>query len=88
MVPEVLAESELWQKVKEAGLVDADGQPTVSRTEAALLANMLAQRLGITNKWKVFERLWHRNNMRGDYNSALEQRKSLEIQERLKNILD
>jgi hypothetical protein len=88
VVPEVLAESELWQKVKEAGLVDADGQPTVSRTEAALLANMLAQRLGITNKWKVFERLWHRNNMRGDYNSALEQRKSLEIQERLKNILD
>ncbi len=87
-VPEVLAESELWQKVKEAGLVDADGQPTVSRTEAALLANMLALRLGITNKWKVFERLWHRNNMRGDYNSALEQRKSLEIQERLKNILD
>jgi hypothetical protein len=88
VVPEVLAESELWQKVKEAGLVDADGQPTVSRTEAALLANMLALRLGITNKWKVFERLWHRNNMRGDYNSALEQRKSLEIQERLKNILD
>lgn len=88
VVPEVLAESELWQKVKKAGLVDADGQPTVSRTEAALLANMLAQRLGITNKWKVFERLWHRNNMRGDYNSALEQRKSLEIQERLKNILD
>ena len=88
VVPEVLAESELWQKVKEAGLVDADGQPTVSRTEAALLANMLARRLGITNKWKVFERLWHRNNMRGDYNSALEQRKSLEIQERLKNILD
>ena len=66
VIPEVLAESELW----------------------ALLANMLARRLGITNKWKVFERLWHRNNMRGDYNSALEQRKSLEIQERLKNILD
>ena len=88
VIPEVLAESELWQKVKEAGLVDADGQPTVSRTEAALLANMLARRLGITNKWKVFERLWHRNNMRGDYNSALEQRKSLEIQERLKNILE
>ena len=88
VIPEVLAESELWQKVKEAGLVDADGQPTVPRAEAALLANMLGQRLGITNKGKGFERLWHRNNMRGDYNSALEQRKSLEIQERLKNILD
>ena len=31
-VPEVLADSEQWQKVMQAGLVDADGQPTVSRT--------------------------------------------------------
>ena len=35
VVPEVLAESALWQKVKEAGLVDADGQPTVSRGPTA-----------------------------------------------------
>jgi hypothetical protein len=86
-LPQVLAESELWQKVKEAGLVDDDGQPTVSRPEAALLADMLAERLGIRNKWKFFEQLWHRNNMRSDYNTALEQRKSLAFQERLKNIL-
>lgn len=87
IIPEVLANSELWQRVKQAGLVDDDGQPTVSRTEAALLADMLARRLGIANKWKLFEQLWHRNNMRGDYNTALEQRKSLKFQERLKNIL-
>lgn len=87
VIPEVLADSELWQKVKESGLVDADGQPTVSRPEAALLADMLARRLGIANKWKLFEQLWHRNNMRGDYNTALEQRKSLEFQEKLKSIL-
>ena len=87
-IPEVLADSEQWQHVIQAGLVDANGQPTVSRPEAALIADMLAEVLGITNKWKFFEQLWHRNNMRGDYNSALEQRKSLEIQERLKNILD
>lgn len=87
VIPEVLANSELWHKVQQAGLVNADGLPTVSRPEAALLADMLAERLGITNKWKFFERLWHRNNMRGDYNTALDQRKSLEFQERLKNIL-
>ena len=61
--------------------------PTVSRPEAALLADMLAERLGIANKWKFFEKLWHRNNMRSDYNTALDQRKSLEFQERLKHIL-
>ena len=86
-VPEVLAESELWQKVMQAGLVDCDGQPTVSRPEAAMIADMLAERLGITNKWKFFEQLWHRNNMRGDYNTALDQRKTLKFQERLKIIL-
>ena len=87
VTPEVLAGSELWHKVQQAGLVDADGLPTVSRPEAALLADMLAERLGIANKWKLFEKLWHRNNMRSDYNTALDQRKSLEFQERLKNII-
>lgn len=86
-VPAVLAESVLWEKVLEAGLVDDSGQPTVSRTEAALMANELAERLNIDHKWKLFEALWHRNNMRGDYNTALEQRKSLLFQEKLKKIL-
>ena len=85
-VPAELAESELWEKAQEAGLVDNDGQPTVSRTEAALLANELAERLNIAHKWKIFEALWNRNNMRGDYNTALEQRKSLLFQEKLKKI--
>ena len=85
-VPAELAESDLWKKVQEAGLVDAEGQPTVSRTEAALMANELAERLDIAHKWKLFEALWHRNNMRGDYNTALEQRKSLLFQEKLKKL--
>ena len=83
---EMLEKSELWQKLKDRGLVDESGQPTVSRPEAALMAGMLAEHLGITNKWKQFEQLWHRNNMRNDYNTALDQRKSLEFQEKLKNI--
>ena len=85
-IPAELAESDLWKKVQEAGLVDAEGQPTVSRTEAALMANELAERLDIAHKWKLFEALWHRKNMRGDYNTALEQRKSLLFQEKLKKL--
>lgn len=84
---EVLTTSAPWQRAQEAGLIGADGQPTVSRPEAALLANVLAAKLHIANKWKFFEVLWLRNNMRGDYNTALNQMKSLEFQERLKNIL-
>ena len=86
-VPELLAESELWERLKDLGLVNEEGQPTVSRTEAALMADMISMRLGIANKWKLFEKLWHRNNMRNDFNKALEQRKSLDFQEKLKMLL-
>ena len=86
-IPAELAESELWQKAKDAGLVDENNQPTVSRTEAALLADMLAGKLGIRNKWKMFETLWQRNNMRGDFNTALGQNKSLAFQDKLKKLL-
>ena len=86
-LPAVLAESELWERLKDEGLVDENGMPTVSRPEAALMADMLATRLNISNKWKMFERLWNRKNMRNDYNTALGQRKSLDFQEKLKNIL-
>ena len=57
-VPAVLAESELWQRLKDARLVDEHGQPLVSRPEAALMAYMLAERLHIDQKWKFFEQLW------------------------------
>ena len=86
-VPAVLAESELWLRLKDARLVDEHGQPLVSRPEAALMAYMLAERLHIDQKWKFFEQLWQRKNMRNDYNTALEQRKSLDFQDRLKEIL-
>lgn len=82
----MLIESEEWALAIDAGLIDEDGQPTVSRPEAALMANTMAERLDIKHKWKVFERLWQRKNMRGDYNTALDQRKSLLFQEKLKNI--
>jgi hypothetical protein len=83
---ERLIGSEEWALAISAGLIDEVNQPTVSRTEAALLANTIAERLGIKNKWKVFESLWQRKNMRGDYNTALDQRKSLIFQEKLKSI--
>ena len=76
----------LWQKAQRAGYVDDDYQPTISRTQSALLADAMAERLGIREKWKVFETLWNRKNMRGDYNDALSQRQSLEFREKLKNV--
>ena len=89
-LPEVLATEAamaLWKKAQAAGWVDANYQPLISRTQAALLADAMAERLGIREKWKVFEGLWHRKYMRSDYNLALTRKVSLDFQNELKRLL-
>lgn len=78
----------LWEQAVQAGWIDASHQPLISRTKAALLAYEMARRLGIENKWKMFEALWHRNNMRSDYNDAMEQRQSLDFRDKIKEQFD
>jgi len=43
------------------------------------LADAMAERLGIKEKWKVFEALWNRKYMRSDYNLALTQQQSYDF---------
>ena len=88
-LPEVLRTDKamaLWRKVQAAGYVDEDCQPRISRTQAALLADAMAVRLGIREKWKVFEGLWNRKYMRSDYNLALSRKRSLDFQDELKRL--
>ena len=76
----------LWRKAQRAGYVDEHYQPLLSRTQAALLADAMAERLGIKEKWKVFETLWNRKNMYKDYYRAMEQQQSLAFQDKLKQM--
>lgn len=77
----------LWQKVQEAGFVDENYQPLISRSQAAMLADAISVKLNIiNNKWKLFEALWNRKNMYNDYYHALSQRKSLQFQDKLKKL--
>ena len=88
-LPDVLCTEEamaLWEKVQRAGYVDDNYQPLISRTQSALLADAMAERLGIREKWKVFETLWNRKYMRSDYNLALTRKQSLDFQDELKSI--
>ena len=55
-LPEPLATDEamvLWRKAQQAGWVDENFQPKISRTKAAMMAHVMATKLGIRNKWKV-----------------------------------
>ena len=88
-LPEVLATDRamrLWEKGRQAGYVDECYQPLLSRTQSALLADAMAERLGIKEKWKAFEELWQRKYMRNDYNLALTQRQSYKFQDDLKQL--
>ena len=91
LLPEVLRTEKamaLWKKAQEAGYVDEYYQPLISRTQAALLADAMAERLGIKEKWNVFGKLWHRSNMYKDLYRAMEQKQSLKFQDKLKQLFD
>ena len=60
----------ILQRFVDAGMLDEQFQPLVSRAQAALIANAVSMRLNIVKKWKVFESLWKRKNIRNDYNKA------------------
>ena len=88
-LPEVLrseAAMALWKKARAAGYVDENYQPLISRTQAALLADAMAERLGIKEKWKVFETFWGRKNMYRDYYKALNLQQSLTFQDDIKKL--
>ena len=88
-LPEVLATDEammLWKKAQTAGWVDDNYQPLISRTQAALLADAMAERLSIKEKWKTFETLWNRKNMYRDYYKSLNLQQSLAFQDKIKKI--
>ena len=90
-LPEALATPQamaLWQKAQKAGYVDEHYQPKLSRTQSALLADAMAEQLGIKNKWKVFENLWNRTKMYKDYYQAMEQKQSLVFQDKLKMLFN
>ena len=76
----------LWRKAQQAGYVDKNYQPLISRTQAALLADAMAKRLGIKEKWKVFEALWRRRNMYRDYYDAMNQDQTYMFLDKLKEL--
>ena len=88
-LPDVLATDKamvLWKKTQAAGWIDANYQPLLSRTQAALLADAMAKKLEIKDKWKTFELLWNRRNMYRDYYDAMNQDQTYLFLDKLKEL--
>ena len=79
------------QDLVDAGILDENWQPVgLSCSERALVAKAVRDRLDLKEVWQLFGQLWSEKpeTLRSYLNRALEQKKSLDFQERLKNILD
>lgn len=93
-LPEVLVTErakEMLTRLADADILTGQWQPRgLSGAERALVARALSDRLGIADVWQVFGCLWglKPESLRASFNKALEQKKSLGFQDRLKNILN
>jgi hypothetical protein len=92
-VPEKLNTNEakeVMADLVDAGLLKENWQPNgLSGTERALVAKTVCEQLEINEVWQVFGQLWGEKpeTLRSYLNKALDQKKSLKFQDRLKNIL-
>ena len=82
---------ELLGYLVDAGILNSDWQPIgLSGPERALVAKAVCDRLELKEVWQLFGQLWNEkpDTLRSYMNRAFDQKKSLDFQERLKNILD
>ena len=86
----------MWQRLQQAGLVDDHYQPVnLSRTLSAVLADEMLMQLadenekllGIDDKWRPYEILWGRKNMKADHYRSLNQNKACKFRDKIHKLL-
>lgn len=81
---------DLKKKLTEAGIVSGHWQPIgLSNAEKGVLAQYLAERLGVQNLWRTFGALWgmQPETLRRAAAKAMDQSKTLAFQDRLKELI-
>ena len=90
VLPEPLATPDgrlLLEKARNAGYLDAHYQPKLSNTKSAMLADEIATRLKIRNRWKVFEQFWNRHDMYKDNYEGRDQKQSSSFLDKIRTVL-
>lgn len=86
----------MWQRLQQAGLIDDHYQPVnLSRTLSAVLADEMLMQLadenekllGIDDKWRPYEILWGRKNMKADHYRSLNQNKACKFRDKIHKLL-
>ena len=78
---------EVWERLREEGVVDEDNLPVGSNTEKVVLAHVLGSLYGIDG-WAPFERAWRIPHLRTYWQRALGFTKTDKLLSQYRNILD
>lgn len=78
---------ELWRELFKAGYVDDACITTRSRTESAIMAKEMADKLGLTRYWNEFSELWHMSNLKSAYSKSHDMESGWEFEKKVKAIL-
>lgn len=77
---------ELWRELFKAGYVDSRCITTRSRTESAIMAKRMADKLGLTRYWNEFSDLWQMSNLKSAYGKCYESQNGWDFEEKMKHI--
>lgn len=61
---------ELWEKAKNANLVDENYKPMISDSKASILAFLIGSALKLSPMWAPFEKLWCIKNLTNKYSQV------------------
>lgn len=77
---------ELWRELYKAGYVDSKCITTRSRTESAIMAKEMADKLGLTRYWSEFSDLWQMTNLKSAYSKSHDTQSGWDFEEKIKDI--
>ncbi len=79
---------ELWRELFKAGYVDSRCITTRSRTESAIMAKEMAEKLSLTRYWNEYSDLWQMSNLKSAYSKCHDAQSGWDFEEKVKRIFD
>lgn len=77
----------IWRILFQEGYVDHKCITTRSRTESAIIAKNIAEKLGLKRYWNDFSELWQMPNLKSSYGKSFDTQSGWDIDKELKRIL-
>lgn len=80
----------IWQKTAAKGWTDTQGNlidKKLSYPKAALLANLIGEKLGIKPLWPPFEKFWGINNLANNYSRSFSNQYKDQFENEVKEVI-